>query len=98
MKRPPRNDLGHALRVARTAASLSQEAFSDVSGRTYISQLERGERHATLSKIDELAAVLGIHPASLVAFSYLHPRASRESVEGLMATLREELMGLVGTS
>ena len=55
MKRPPRNDFGHALRVARTAASLSQEAFSDVSGRTYISQLERGERHATLSKIDELA-------------------------------------------
>ena len=50
------------------------------------------------SRLDELAAVLGIHPASLVAFSYLHPRASRESVEGLMATLREELMGLVGTS
>lgn len=98
MKRPPRNDFGHALRVARTAAGLSQEAFSDVSGRTYISQLERGERHATLSKIDELAAVLGIHPASLVALSYLHPRASRESVEGLVATLREELMGLVGTS
>ncbi len=98
MKRPPRNDFGHALRVARTAASLSQEAFSDVSGRTYISQLERGERHATLSKIDELAAVLGIHPASLVAFSYLHPRSSEESVEGLLATVHKELKALVGTS
>lgn len=96
MKRPLRNDLGHALRLARTATGLSQEAFGDVSGRTYISQLERGERHATLSKLDDLASVLGIHPASLVALSYLPPRASRETVEGLIATVRDELMGLVG--
>lgn len=92
MKTSPKNDLARALRMARLAAGLSQEGFGDVSGRTYISQLERGERHATLSKVDDLASVLGIHPVSLVALAYLPQRASQESVELLIETLRENLL------
>jgi transcriptional regulator with XRE-family HTH domain len=95
MKTSPKNDLAHALRRARMAAGLSQEGFGDVSGRTYISQLERRQRHATLSKVDDLASVLGIHPASLVALAYLPQRATRESVEGLLETMREDLLGVL---
>ena len=95
MKTSPKNDLARALRRARARTGLSQEAFGDVSGRTYVSQLERGERHATLSKIDDLASVLGIHPASLVALAYLPQRFTSETVDTLVSTLREELLALL---
>lgn len=92
---PPRNNLARALRRARTSAGLSQEDFGDVSGRTYISQLERSQRHATLSKVDDLASVIGIHPASLLVLAYLNDRSSKESMERLLATVREELLRLL---
>ena len=94
MKSSPRNQLGLALRAARTAAGISQESFGDVSGRTYVSQLERGERHATLNKVDELAAVLGIHPASLVLSAYLPKRCNEGSIDALLAVVRAELLTL----
>ena len=94
MKSSPRNRLDQALRTARHAAGVSQEGFGDVSGRTYISQLERRERHATLSKIDDLAPVLGMHPASLVLLAYLPAKVSEGSVDRLLATVRAELVGL----
>lgn len=97
MKTSPTNDLARALRRARLAAGLSQEGFGDVSGRTYISQLERGERHATLTKVDDLASVLGIHPASLVALAYLPQRANREAVEMLVERMREDLLGVLSS-
>ena len=98
MKTSPKNDLARALRRARLAAGISQEGFGDVSGRTYISQLERRQRHATLSKIDDLASVLGIHPASLVALAYLPQRATRESVEGLLEALRQDLLQVLSSA
>jgi transcriptional regulator with XRE-family HTH domain len=98
MKTSPKNDLARALRRARLAAGLSQEGFGDVSGRTYISQLERGERQATLSKVDDLASVLCIHPASLVALAYLPQRANRETVEVFLETLREDLLDVLSSS
>ena len=90
-------DLGDAGRLARARASigLSQEAFGDVSGRAYVSQLERGERHATLPKIDDLASVLGMHPASLVVLANLPQRFTSETVDTLVSTPREELLGLL---
>ncbi|MGE0013429.1 MAG: helix-turn-helix domain-containing protein, partial [Azoarcus sp.] len=39
--------LGSALQTARKARGLSQEAFSDVSSRTYLSTLERGLKSPT---------------------------------------------------
>lgn len=98
MKSSPRNQLARALRMARHALGVSQEGFGDVSGRTYVSQLERGERHATLSKVDDLASVLGLHPASLVALAYLPARPSEASVDALLASVRAELLALTGGS
>ena len=69
-----------------------------VSGRTYISQLERGERNATLSKLDDLAAVLGLHPATLVALSYLPPSATPTEVEKLLSRIRDEATRVIAAS
>lgn len=91
MKRAPRNQLPQALRLARTARGLSQESFADVSGRTYLSQLERGERRPTLTKLDDLAVVIGIHPASLVALSYLSREATPADIEKLLKRIRADL-------
>lgn len=65
-----------------------------VSGRTYISQLERGERNATLSKVDELASVMGLHPATLVTLSYLPSPSSTAELDKLLSRVREEVIRL----
>ncbi len=61
---------GEALRRRRKMSGLSQEDFVKVSGRTYLSELERGLKTPTLDKIDALASTIGIHPISLLAECY----------------------------
>lgn len=72
MKTPQKieNKFGQALRKARKHKGLSQEAFGLHSSRTYISTLERGLKSPTLSKIGDIAAVLQIHPLTLLAMTY----------------------------
>ncbi|QEY71748.1 helix-turn-helix domain-containing protein [Pseudomonas denitrificans (nom. rej.)] len=84
--------LGQALKRARLAAGQTQEDFSPISSRTYISALERGLQSPTLEKLDELCEQLGIHPVTLIAASYLIK--NRMAVEELKLTLDQELMGL----
>lgn len=95
MTQAPKNRFGHALRRARAVRMISQEGFGEVSGRTYVSQLERCKRQATLSKIDEFATVLGLHPCSLVMLSYLPDHATPETVDRLLALIRREALQLV---
>ena len=64
------NDFAQALRRIRKAKGVSQEAFALASSRTYVSTLERGLKSPTLSKIDELADVLGVHPLTLLMAAY----------------------------
>lgn len=64
------NQFSQALKTIRKARGLSQEAFSLISSRTYVSSMERGLKTPTLSKVDELAQVLGIHPLTLLTLSY----------------------------
>ena len=94
MKRTPRNDLATALRTARRGVGVAQEGFVGVSGRTYISQLERGERNATLSKLDDLASVLGLHPATLVTLSYLPSPGATAELDKLLSRVRAEVLRL----
>lgn len=91
MKNAPQNHLARALRRARNAAGLSQEDFGEVSGRTYISQLERGERQATLAKVDDLASVLRVHPATLVVLAYLPDQVEVDAIDNLLIAVGEEL-------
>jgi transcriptional regulator with XRE-family HTH domain len=64
------NNFAQALRLIRKAKGVSQEAFALTSSRTYVSTLERGLKSPTLSKIDDLAEVLGVHPLTLLMAAY----------------------------
>lgn len=61
---------GAGLQLARKCRGLTQEDFSMVSSRTYMSSLERGKKSPTISKLEELASVLNLHPLSLLALAY----------------------------
>jgi len=60
-----------ALKQARRAQGLTQEDFSEVSSRTYVSSLERGKKSLTIEKIDALASAMEIHPLTLMLLTYL---------------------------
>lgn len=84
---------GTALRAIRKQKGLSQEAFSEVSGRTYMSALERGVYSPTIDKLDAIASVLGVHPVTLLAVCYLSA-APGAAPQELLLQVREELLEL----
>ncbi len=89
----PRNNFASALRSTRRSKGLSQEAFGLVSSRTYVSTLERKIQSPTLNKVDDLAEVMGVHPLTLLAMSYLR-KSDASSVNKLLALVSAELSGL----
>ena len=78
--------IGKAIWIVRKARGLTQEDFSDISSRTYLSSLERNLKSPTLDKLAQLAVVLQVHPVTLVALSTLATTNDR-AVEGLLALL-----------
>ncbi len=56
------NTIGHRIRIYRKKANLSQEKLSEIANchPTYIGQLERGEKNATLESIEKIANALDI--------------------------------------
>jgi transcriptional regulator with XRE-family HTH domain len=62
---------GQALRDIRKQRGLTQEDFSDVSSRTYLSTLERGLKRPTIDKVSQLADVLSVHPVTLIVAAFL---------------------------
>ncbi|HAN22073.1 MAG: hypothetical protein A2Y15_07620 [Clostridiales bacterium GWF2_36_10] len=54
--------VGERLRLYRNRAGLSQEELAEKSGlhNTYIGQLERGEKNATLESIEKVAKALNL--------------------------------------
>jgi transcriptional regulator with XRE-family HTH domain len=89
---PTKRSLPAALKMARKARGLSQEAFADVSSRTYLSTLERGMKSPTLNKIAAISQVLAIHPLTLLTLSYTGGNTSE--VETMQARVRREIAGL----
>ena len=65
-----KNSLAAALKMVRKARGLSQEAFSDVSSRTYMSSLERDQKNPTMHKLTELCEVMEVHPLTLLTLAY----------------------------
>ena len=59
--------IGQRIRSYRTQHGLSQEKLAELSAchPTYIGQLERGEKNATLESIDKIAASLNISLSKL---------------------------------
>ena len=58
---------GKTLRKLRKKQGVSQEAFADKCDlqRTYISDIERGERNVSLENIEKIAQVLNIQMSEL---------------------------------
>ena len=65
-----KHSLATAIRTVRKARGLSQEAFSDVSSRTYMSSLERDLKSPTMHKLAELCEVMEVHPLTLLTLAY----------------------------
>ena len=84
-----KHTLSDALKTIRKARGLSQEAFSDVSSRTYMSSLERDLKSPTLNKLAELCGVMEVHPLTLLTLAYAGDDAQR--AEQLLAQVRQEL-------
>ena len=60
--------LGKAIRRAREAKKMSQEALADGAGvdRSYVGRVERGDNNAAILTIQKLARALGISVAKLM--------------------------------
>lgn len=79
-----------ALKNARKSRELTQEDFSDVSSRTYLSSLERGQKSPTLDKLQTLAQTIGIHCLSLIALTYLYSEKEKD-LETLLLRIKNEV-------
>ena len=86
-----KNSFPAALKMVRKARGLSQEAFSDVSSRTYMSSLERGLKSPTLSKVAELCEVMDVHPLTLLTLAY---GGVSKDVDKVIERVRRELAAI----
>ena len=60
--------LGSNVRRLRESAGWSQEEYADRAGihRTYVSDIERGQRNPSIALVERLAAPFGVRPGSLL--------------------------------
>lgn len=84
---------GLALKKARKSKLLTQEDFSEVSSRTYISSLERGKKSITLEKLEEISETLKMHPISVMCLTYLI-YDENQSIDNFINLLNQELSHL----
>lgn len=90
-----RYSLAKALKTVRKARGLSQEAFSDVSSRTYMSTLERDLKSPTLHKLTELCEVMDVHPLTLLTLAYAGDDTHK--ADELLAQVRQELEAVLNS-
>lgn len=67
-----RRNLARSLKLARKVRGFTHERLSEVSGRTYVSEIERGLKNPTVEKLAELAQAMGLHPLTLLTVTYLN--------------------------
>ncbi|MFW5329752.1 helix-turn-helix domain-containing protein [Hydrogenophaga sp. ZJX-1] len=74
-----------------------QHAFDVCSSRTFISALERGLKIPTLSEVDQLAEVLGVHPLAILAMTYAK-EPTPHSVQDALHHAAEQAWNLMNRS
>lgn len=84
-----KHSLATAIRTIRKARGSSQEAFSEVSSRTYMSSLERDLKSPTMHKLTELCEVMDVHPLTLLTLAYAGD--STRKADQLLVQVRQEL-------
>jgi hypothetical protein len=72
---------------------MPQEAFDQVSSRTYVSTLERGLKEPTLSKVSALAEVCEVHPLTLLLLSFCNSAKASE-IDRLLLQIKQEVESL----
>lgn len=89
-----RRGLARSLRLVRKAKGIAQDHLSDVSGRTYLSEIERGIKNPTIEKIDALARAMNVHPLTVLALAYL-PQLREQDLDVLQDRVSKEVLGLL---
>lgn len=92
-----RTQLAKALRLVRRAKGFGQEDFANVSGRTYLSELERGLKNPTLEKLDALAHTMNVHPLAVLAIAYMNGMREQE-LDGLLERVGKEARAILARS
>ena len=71
--------IGQRIRNYRTSQGLSQEKLAELSGchHTYIGQIERGEKNATVESIEKISSALGVSLSTL--FEKLGSEGTRQN-------------------
>lgn len=87
--------VGERLRSYRNRAGLSQEELAEKSGlhNTYIGQLERGEKNATLESIEKVAGALELPLEILfenIVFGKVENKTAKECYELITALSEKE--------
>lgn len=85
--------LSKALKKVRKVRGLTQESFSDVSSRTYLSSLERDLKKPTIGKLAELCDVMNVHPLTLITIAFAGE--DPEEVKRLLKTVDAEINAIL---
>ena len=85
---------GATLKQVRLARNLVQEDFALVSSRTNISLLERSKTIPTLEKMEELCALMNLHPVTLLAACYMKKEGNGD-VTNFLTVIKRELEALM---
>lgn len=85
-------DIGHALKVCRSAKKFSLEELAGRSGlsQSYLSMIESGKREPTLTSVQKISAAMGI-PVTIVLFL----ASDDEELRGLDAETKSRLSDAV---
>ena len=89
-----RRGLARSLRLIRKAKGIAQDHLSEVSGRTYLSEIERGIKNPTVEKIDELAKAMNVHPLTVLTLAYLGQLREKD-LEVLQERINKEARALL---
>lgn len=77
------------LKAIRKARGLSQNNLAEVSSRTYVSKLERGQSSPTLEMMSTLSSPLGLSPLALVTLTLA--TETGQSIRSLIKTVECDL-------
>lgn len=87
--KPYRKHVGDAIRLLRQARGMVQEDFSDITSRTYFSDVERGVKSPTVDKVAEYADRLGVQPSTISTLA--DALAAGEGTEAVLVAARNQL-------
>lgn len=86
--------LGLVIKELRQQRGLPQEGLGP--SQSYISAIERGKWKPSLEKIEQVAAILSVHPASLLILAYLK-QAPEGEADQILSDIHAEVADLRST-